>query len=234
MVHAMRVMEELAATRKCVQEYVSIEKGHLTFGIIPVVGHYQVPNLIASFNRKYLGVKLNLIENQDGELLSMLNNSLLDAAIVQIVPQEYDFEAFPICTDVMVLLTDTRHRLACRKSVSLNELCEEKFIIPPPISGHYHDFENACTSVGFEPKILMTCSSVTTILAFVREGMGITMLSSHSASMWSGDPLLRTITIDPAINRNLYLVIQRNINITPVLKMFVQHAAQWIGSAATA
>lgn len=229
-VHAMRVMEELAATRKCVQEYVSVEKGHLTFGIIPIVGHYPIPSLIASFNRKYLGVKLNLIENQDDELLSMLNNSLLDAAIVHMVRQEYDFEAFPLYSDVMVLLTNTQHHLAYRKMVGLKELQEEVFIVPPPVSGHYHDFEKACNAVGFEPKILMTCSSVATILAFVREGLGISMLSSHSVSMWASDPLLRIMTVTPAVKRNLYLVIQKNINITPVLKMFVRHAAQWIAS----
>lgn len=229
-VHAMRVMEELAATRKCVQEYVSVEKGDITFGIIPVVGHYPIPSLIASFNRKYFGVRLNLVENQDEELLMMLNNSLLDAAFVQMLPEDYDIEAFPICTDAMVLLTNTQHRLANRKMVDLKELREEKFITTPPISGHYHDFENACNAAGFEPKVLMTCSSVATILAFVREGLGITMLSSRSAAVWEDDPLLRVIAIDPIIERNLYLVIQKNVNITPVLKMFIEHTVQWIDS----
>lgn len=232
--HARKVMEELAATRRCVQEYISVEKGHLTFGVIPVVGHYPIPSIIASFNRKYPGVKLNLIESQDDDLLSMLNNSLLDAAFVQVVQEEYDFEAFPLFTDVMVLLTDTQHPLAYRKIVGLKELREENFIVTPPISGHYHDFEKACRVAGFEPKILMTCSSVATMLAFVREGLGITMLSSRSVSMWADDPWLRTMTITPVIKRNLYLAIRKNINITPVLKMFVQHVAQWLGSDTTA
>lgn len=233
-VHATRVMEELAATRKCVQEYVAVEKGHLTFGIIPVVGHYPIPKLLAAFNRKFIGVKLNLVENQDDELLIMLNNSALDAAIVQSIPPGYDFEAFPLYKDVMVFLTNTQHPLAYRKMVSLKELREEKFIVPPMVSGHYHDFENACNTVGFDPKIFMTCSSVATILALVREGMGTTVLSSKSAAMGAGDPLLRTIEINPAIKRNIYLVIQKNINISPVLKTFVQYTAQWIGSNATA
>lgn len=235
MVHASRVMEELAATRRCVQEYVSIEKGDITFGIIPVVGHYPIPSLIASFNRKYLGVTLNLIENQDEELLMMLNNSLLDAIFVQMLPQGYDdLEAFPICTDAMVLMTNREHRLADRKTVSPRELCGEKFITTPPISGHYHDFENACNAAGFEPKVIMTCSSVATMTAFAREGLGVTMLSSRSASVWADDPSLRIIKIDPIIKRTIYLVIQRNVNITPVLRMFIEHTVEWINSDATA
>lgn len=234
MVHASRVMEELAATRRCVQEYVSIEKGDITFGIIPVVGHYPIPSLIASFNRKYLGVTLNLIENQDEELLMMLNNSLLDAVFVQMLPQDYDLEAFPICTDAMVLMTNREHRLADRKTVSPNELCEEKFITTPPASGHYHDFENACNAAGFEPKVIMTCSSVATMTAFAREGLGVTMLSSRSALVWADDPSLCIIKIDPIIERTIYLVIQKNVNITPVLRMFIEHTVEWIHSGATA
>lgn len=230
MVHASRVIEELAATRRCVQEYVSVEKGDITFGIIPVVGHYPIPSLIASFNRKYLGVKLNLIENQDEELLMMLNNSLLDAIFVQILPQDYDLEAFPVCTDAMVLITNREHWLADRKTVSPKELCEEKFITTPPISGHYHDFENACSAAGFEPKVIMTCSSVATMTAFAREGLGVTMLSSRSASVWADDPSLRIIKIEPIIERTIYLVIQRNVNITPVLRMFIEHTVEWIDS----
>lgn len=233
MVHASRVMEELAATRRCVQEYVSIEKGDITFGIIPVVGHYPIPSLIASFNRKYLGVTLNLIENQDEELLMMLSNSLLDAIFVQMLPQDCDLEAFPICTDAMVLMTNREHRLADRKTVSPKELCGEKFITTPPVSGHYHDFENACNAAGFEPKVIITCSSVATMTAFAREGLGVTMLSSRSALVWADDPSLCTIEIDPIIERTIYLVIQRNVNITPVLRMFIEHTVEWINSGAT-
>jgi DNA-binding transcriptional LysR family regulator len=231
--HAANVMADINATRKCMQEYVSIDKGHLTIGIIPVVGHYPIPKLLASFNREFPGVKLSLIENQDEELLDMLCSSMIDAVFVQRTSNDVSIDAFPMYTDQMVLITNTAHALAFRKSVNLKELRKEKFIITPPVSGHYQDLEKACADVGFEPKIFMTCSSVETILGLTKEGVGITALSREVArKMAGGDELLSIIPLTPVIERKIFMCIQKNVNISPVLKMFVKFMAQWISSSA--
>ncbi|MDR1193835.1 MAG: LysR family transcriptional regulator [Peptococcaceae bacterium] len=228
--HAARVVAEMNATQRCIQEYVSLGKGYLSIGIIPAVGYYPIPKLLASFNREYTGVKLSLIERQDDELIEMLTESKINAAIVQTVPKKYNFQAFPLYTDSMVLITSVQHPLAFRKRVSLKELRQENFIVPPPVSGHFHDLELACKAAGFAPQILMTCSSVPTILGLTREDIGITVLSAKTAAAGANDPLLSTIGITPNIERKLYLVIQNNVDISPVLKMFLKYVAQWISS----
>lgn len=229
--HATNVMADVNATRKTMQEYVSIDKGHLTIGIIPVIGHYPIPKLLASFNREFAGVKLSLIENQDDELLDMLSSSMIDAIFVQHSPPDVNIDTFPLYTDKMVLVTNTSHPLAFRKAVNLKELKKEKFIVTPPMSGHYRDLVKACNNLGFEPKILMTCSSVETILGLTREGIGITALSSKVANdMGGNDPNLSITTLNPLIERKIFLAIQKNVNISPVLKMFVKFVAQWIAT----
>ena len=227
--HATNVMTEINSTRKCMQEYVSIDKGHLNIGIIPVVGYYPIPKLLASFNREFPGVKVGLIENQDEELMDMLSASMIDAAFVQYLPGDVGYDSFPLYADQMALITSVNHPLALRKAVNLKELRKEKFILTPPISGHYHDFENACKNVGFEPKILMTCSSVETILGLTKEDVGITVLSSEVARhMAESEPNLSIISLNPVVERKIFLAIQKNINISPVLKMFVKFVSQWI------
>ena len=227
--HAMRIMAEVSAAEQCIQEYISVDKGHLTVGIIPVVGHYSIPKLLAFFNREFPGVRLSLIENQDAELLDMLSSSKLDAAIVQQADANSPFQYFPLYTDKMVLLTSNRHPLAFSKSVNLIDLKKEKFIITPPKSGHHHDFEKACQAVGFEPNIIMTCSSVKTIMGLTSEGIGISVLSSKVASTM-GDTSLSIIDITPTIERKIHLAIAKGINISPALKVFVKYTGQWIKS----
>lgn len=229
--HAMRIMSEVSAAQQCIQEYVSIDKGHLTVGIIPVVAHYSVPKLLADFNREFPGVKLSLIENQDDELLDMLSSSKLDLAIIQHADSNSPFQYFPLYVDSMVLLTSKRHPLAFRKTVDLRELKKEKFIITPPTSGHHHDFEKACHGVGFEPNVIMTCSSVKTIMGLTIEGIGISVLSSKVAlSMGEDSNEVAILTLTPTIERRLHLAIPKNINISPALKVFVKYASQWINS----
>ena len=229
--HAMRIMAEVSAAQQCIQEYVSIDKGHLAVGIIPVVAHYSIPRLLADFNKEFPGVKLSLIENQDDELLDMLSSSKLDLAIVQHADSNSPFQYFPLYVDNMVLLTSKRHPLAFRKSVDLSELKKEKFIITPPTSGHHHDFEKACNAIGFEPNVIMTCSSVKTIMGLTIEGIGISVLSSKVASgMGEDSNAISILTLTPTIERRLYLAIPKNVNISPALKVFVKYASQWIKS----
>ena len=229
--HAMRIMSEVNATHQCMQEYVSVHKGQLTIGVIPVVGHYPIPELLAGFNRDFPGVKLSLIEDQDDSLLEMLNNSKLDASIVQYANIDSPFQYFPLYTDKMVLLASSKTHLASKKSIDLKELKNEKFVLTPLTSGHQHDFIKACKSDGFEPKILMTCSSVKTMLGLTRENMGVTVLSSKVAiSSMRPDSGLVIIELTPTIERKIHLAIQKSANLTPALKVFVKYVSQWITS----
>lgn len=228
--YAMRIMSEVNATYQCIQEYVSADRGHLTIGIIPVIGYYPIPKLLASFQKDYPGITLDLIEYQDDELLIMLDSSDLDAAIVQHVIPDSTFQYHPLYNDKMVFLTSKEKPLACKKSIGIVELKNEKFILTPRASGHHHDFVSACQSAGFEPIILMTCSSVETMLGLTCEGIGVTVLSSKVAKYMPLDSRLALLELTPLIERNIYLATQQNANVSPALRLFERYAAQWINS----
>lgn len=228
--HAMRIMSEIDATYQCIQEYVSADKGHLKIGIIPVIGYYPIPKLLATFKKDFPGITLDLIEYQDDELLIMLDSSVLDAAIVQHAIPDSTFQYFPLYTDEMVFLTSKEKPLAYKKSVEMIELKNENFIITPRASGHHHDFIKACQSAGFEPKILMTCSSVETMLGLTREGICVTVLSSRVAKNMPLDSQIALLELTPTIERKIYLVMQQNDNVSPALRLFKGYTAQWINS----
>jgi DNA-binding transcriptional LysR family regulator len=228
--HAERVIEELNATYRCIQDYVAINEGCLSVGIIPIASYYPIPELVASFRREFTEGKLSLTESGDEELIDMLSGSVLDAVIIQKNPPEEAFTAFPLYTDFAMLVTSSRHPLAFRKYVSLKELSNESFITPPLVFEHYCDFEKVCESAGFRPKTLMTCASAATALRLVKENIGITLLSSKLAEAGAADSFLSVIGLMPTIENKLYLVIRKNSNISPTLKMFVQHVANWIAN----
>jgi len=227
--YAKRIISHVNEAQRSIHEYVSFEKGHLTLGIIPIIGHYRLPNLMASFQKKFPRVTLKIKENQCGELLDMLHSSKIDAAFVLHDTPNSQFQLYPLVTDQMVVVTNDRHYFATRKSVGIKELQNENLILPPPTSGHYIDFHNSCLSAGFEPNIIMTCSSVKTILGLVLEELGIAVLSSDVATMDWGRGI-KTILLEPTIKQNIYLAVQNNVNLPPTLKMFVQFATEWVNS----
>jgi DNA-binding transcriptional LysR family regulator len=225
--HAQRIMSEVDEARRSIQEYVSIVKGKLALGTIAVIGSYNLPNLIKSFQDNFPGIKMDIMEEQCEELLCMLHASKIDAAFVQITKPNPNFLLYPLVTDKMVVVTSNRHPLANRVSVDINELKDEKMILTHPTSGHYHDFNNACQAAGFSPNVVLNCSIVKTMLSFVREEIGITVLSSKVA-MAERDPSMRIIALTPTVHRQISLAIRNSPDTPPTLKVFLKFTTQWL------
>lgn len=226
-VHARRIMAEVSEARRSIQEHVSIVKGELTLGTLAVIGDYNLPNLIKSFQDNFPGIKMHIVEEQCEELLAMLHSSKIDAAFVQIARPNNQFVFHPLIHDRMVVVVSSHHPLANRGSVDIKELKNEKFILTPPTSGHYHDFHSACMAEGFEPNIILSCAIVKTMLSFVREEIGITVLSSKVA-LSEKDPSMRVIGLTPTIPRRISLATRKSSDTPPTLKMFLKFTAQWL------
>ncbi len=227
--HAKRILSEVVATRRCINEYVCIERGCLKIGVVAVIGYSHIPNLLASFQKKFPGIKIHLHEEQCDVLLHLLRSSKIDAAICHIPSTDPNFKYFPLMTDQMVVVTNHCHPLANKISVGLKELEDQNFILTPPTSGHYHDFFNSCRSAGFVPKVIANCAIVKTMLGFVREDLGITVLSSHvAAAAINQDPNFSIVSLTPTIKRNTVLVIRNNDHLPPPLKVFLKFTTQWI------
>ncbi len=225
--HAKRIMLEVVEARRCIHEYVSYEKGELTLGVIPIVGHYRIPKMLSSFKKKFPRVTLKLIESQCSELFDMLHFSKIDGAFV-FRDNSYTYVQYHhLVKDPMVVVTSKTHPLSIRNSVSLKELKNETFIVPPPSSGLHHDFIRACQHDGFEPDILLTCSSVKTMLCFVHEELGITVLPSSVVAAMDWGLGLSTVLLIPAIDEDISLATKNIADSSPILKEFLKLTAQW-------
>ncbi|NLI14597.1 MAG: LysR family transcriptional regulator [Peptococcaceae bacterium] len=229
--HAQRIMSGVNEAKRCIQEYVSIVKGELKLGTLAVIGSYSLPNLVTSFQDNFPGIKLSLHEEQCEELLYLLHAQKIDAAFVQINKPNPNFNFYPLVNDKMVVVTSHRHPLANRVSIDIKELENEKMILTPSTSGHYHDFYNACQAAGFVPNVVLNCSVVKTMLAFVREELGITVLSSKVA-LAERDPSMRVIGLTPTIHRRINLATRNSSDTPPTLKMFLKYIPQWLKTQA--
>jgi DNA-binding transcriptional LysR family regulator len=227
--HAKKILLAVNESRQSLHEYVLMEKGNISIGLIPIVGYYRLPNLLASFQKAFPGIKLSLQEEQCDKILDKLYHSEIDAAFVQHITSNPHFQFHPIITDNMVVVTSQNHPLASKETINLKDLINEKFIIPPQESGHYQDLFRACRLEGFEPNVLITCSHVRTILGLVREELGITVLSSYVAAH-DVDPTLKVSPLEPIISRRIYLALKVSSDPSPTLNVFVKFALQWIST----
>ncbi len=230
-INAKRIITNLKEVKCTGREYSPVVSGELRLGVMAVIGYYNLPNLLSSFQQSFIGMRINIVEEQCEKLLDMLLSDKIDAAFVQIYNPNPNLKYCKLVTDRMVVVTNKKHRFANRKSVCIKELQNERFILTPPSSGHFYDFNKACQEAGFSPILAKTCYVAKNIVSFVSEGLVISVLSSKVAEAEKADnDNIRIIELKPTIQRRTYLVV-RNISDTPqTLKLFLDFTHQWLAT----
>lgn len=201
--------------------------GELRLGILAVVGYYNLLNLLSSFQNSFADTRLSIVEGHCEKLLEMLLSNEIDASLVQIYKPDPCLTYFKLVTDKMVVVTNEEHRFASRKYVGIIELKSEEFVLPPPSSGLFFDFNNACKAAGFSPILAKTCYVARNIVSLVREGRVISAISGKVAEAEKADNL-SIIDLRPTIPRKIFLAVRNTPDPSPTLKSFLVFAQQWL------
>jgi DNA-binding transcriptional LysR family regulator len=225
-INVKRIMSNIKEVKRTDKEYSPVVNGELRLGTLAVIGYYNLRNLLSSFHENFIGIKIDIVEDQCEKLLDMLYSNKIDAAFVQIYRPNPNLKYYKLVTDKMAVVTNKKHRFANRESVDIKDLQNEKFILTPSTSGHFHDFNNACQAAGFSPILAMTCYIAKNIVSFVREGLFISVLSTKVAEAEKDDDI-SIIGLNPTIQRRIYLVVRNTSDTPPTLKLFLDFAQQW-------
>jgi LysR family transcriptional activator of glutamate synthase operon len=100
--------------------------------------------------------------------------------------------------ELAVVLAKT-NPLADHKSISIDELKSEKFIIPGKKSAHYKLILKACAIHDFEPNIIYMSTRLNSMMDFIDNGFGITLMMKRLAESLKRDntvivPLLEKVS----------------------------------------
>lgn len=226
LIHAQKVLLEINQSKNTVREYLNVARGHIKLGVLPVIGHYRITSLIANFQKQFPGVRMEFTEGECQELLQLLSESKINAAIISEINTTLPVNSYSLIKDHLVLVTSLLHPLTNEHLVDIGKLAHDKFIIANPNSGLYENFLKVCKEAGFEPDILYHCNQVETTLEFVREGLGVTVLSSKVASRYPSHGV-SIININPEIPRRISLFTLKDVHPEPALSVFIKFALDW-------
>lgn len=229
--HAIKIMDEISLAKQTIQQYLSAERGSITIGCMPVGGIYNIPSLISSFQKEYLKVRIKFEEAQCLDLFNMLKNSEIDIAFVHRYQDDHTIKFKDLIYDELALATSSRHKFAKRNLINLGEACNEKFILPKSNTVLYLDIMKACQKAGFKPIVVYQCESVESMLGFVQEDVGVTLLSSKVINFYSHIYQgISNVRLTPFVPRALSLATTKETYLNPTVKIFENYAEKWIGS----
>ena len=208
--HVERILAQVENARVEMAEMAGGARGRCRLASLPTIAAYLLPRALATFQRRYPGVEVQLMEAVQLQLLEWVQQGTVDFSIVALPVQDPHLQSASLLHNDFVLVVPKDHRFAARHIVKLAELVTERFILFPRGAGGREQFMEACRQVGFEPQIAFEIEDRETILGLVAAGVGITLLPRIIAHHTRVDGPIMVDIVEPRLRREVGVVWRRN------------------------
>jgi len=175
---ARTVLRDLEAARSDVVERKTSIAGTVCVGVIPTIGPYFLPAVLASFSRKFPQAHVTVVEEITPLLLERLRAGSMDIAIVALPLQVrgHEFQSFPLAEEKLYAVLPKQHPLAKRRTVALGELHDDPFLLLRDGHCFRETAVAACKRARLQPKIIFESGQFSSILSMVSAGLGVSII----------------------------------------------------------
>jgi DNA-binding transcriptional LysR family regulator len=196
------------------------QRGHLNISVA-TTANYFTTRLLADFSHRFEGVTVSLDVTNRESLLRQLENNETDLVIMGEPPSGMDLEALAFMENPLVIVASPEHPLASRRNIPLQDLAEETFVVRELGSGTRGAIERFFALHGMPLPTGMEMSSNEAIKQAVEAGLGLGIISIHTAALELETGRLVTLDVeDFPIIRHWYLVFRKGKRLSPVALAF--------------
>lgn len=172
-----RILEDFERVKQRTFQIHKGEGGEIKIAHSSSSMQFLLPNILAKIQAEMPLMKTNLNETTNLYGINALINRTIDVAFGpnMIVPKELN--ARTIYVENFVIILPQKHHFDTTNFVSLAQLADENFILPPrsESSGYVESLEALCQSYGFIPKVAYQSGNSNTVLRLVEAGLGISI-----------------------------------------------------------
>ena len=215
---ALALLNELPAL---LNELAEVATGEIKIGMPPLIGTLFFPKIAREFHTRYPNIHIELFEHGARVIEELVDTNQIDAGVIVLPTDNTMFNIHPFISDKFFLFVHREHPLANRKTISLYELNEEKFILFSKGFTLHDHIINACKEVGFNPTISYESSQWDLIIELVSSRLGITLLPK-SIFEKQNNPNIKMIALQtPPLLWKLGIITKKGAYHSHALKKFM-------------
>ena len=194
-------------------------EGKLRIGSFSSVTAMWMPEVIHYFNRNYPQVEVQIFDGNYDEIRDWIIHGQVDCGFLSSIVAD-NLKFYPLCEDPLCAVMQKNHPLAEKKSVRLEELLEYPFIIETP--GCDNDILHLLERCGKEPKTSYSFRDDTLIMAFVKNGLGVTISQKLVMKAFAND--VESRPLEPGRSRIIGLAFVKTMNsfVTKILLEYLK------------
>jgi DNA-binding transcriptional LysR family regulator len=182
LVHARAVLRALEDADETFAAMKGLRGGRVRLAVVSTA-KYFAPRLIARFGQSHPGVRIYLqADNRDAVVRTLTANDV-DLALMGRPPEDGELVATAFADHPLVVIAPPNHPLARRRSVPLETLAQETFLVREPGSGTRGALERFFSERGLPLKVGLEMPSNETIKQAVMAGLGLGFISLHTIAL---------------------------------------------------
>jgi len=218
---ARRTLEAALAARTAVVKAEDGVRGTLRLGLMQSLSIVDVAGLLARYHRERPEVEIRPRPARGGSqsLADDVRSGDLDAAFVSAGGlRSQGLSSSVLASESLLLICPADHPFSPEESVTLERIEHESFIDFPEGWGIRTVADQLFASAGLERAITVEVPDVSTVLALVRAGLGVTLMPVSMIGL-SND--LRYVRLQPTTTFEVSFVVSSDRPHSPVTRAFV-------------
>ncbi len=224
---AKQILDALSNLEIKLADLKGLRLGRLRLGVI-TTAKYVAPELLGAFCERYPGIDVSLKVTNRERLMERLAGNDDDIFILGRVDEvTVDAVVLPFAPNPLVMVARADHPLAREKSIPIQRLAHEFFLLREPGSGIRDATLRHFAEAGVKPRVRMQLGSNEAIKHAVVGGLGIAALSLHSLVLETKNDQLVLLDVEGfPIELNWNLVYPRNRELSLLAKAFLEFASE--------
>lgn len=227
--YAKRIIELSQDAIAELQELSDDRDNQVSVAYAPILGQYGLIDLITEYTRLYPDRNMRTIETY--QPLNVLKTKKCDFAFLsEGEAVDHNFNQMVYKTDHLAAVLPPDHKYAQKKSITIEELADEKFILHASVTSTPHEetqkFLELCRETKITPNIVAESQFTSTMIRYVCGGSGIAVLNRLHIPR-EAFAKCAVIDIYPTVRSYIYLLYRRKIS-CPAAKEFLHYLIERI------
>ncbi len=207
--YVRQVVQLLQNAEQLASDLQGVRTGTLTVGASSTPGTYLLPAALGRFRLEHPGVGLQLRIRNTAQVEKLVASGEVELGIVgDDSGLDDSFTADPWLEDELVVLVNSQHLLARRRSIAPANLAAEPYIAREEGSSTRRVAESLFEQLGVTLKPAMELGSTEAIREAVAAGLGIALASKYA--MLAGDRRVVAVRLEGVAWRRRFNVIRRS------------------------
>lgn len=214
------VFASLQLIRSIARSDAELKTGQLHIGSFGASGTLRaLPPVLKAFKKKHPGVDVHIIEKPEDQTSLDLMEHRIELAVLPL--PKLELETKTLAMDQLVAVLPKGHPLAQQEVVQLKELMAYPFLLT--LAGSKPLIYRLLLKHDIKPRIAHELHQITSILQYVAEGYGVSILARLALPNAIQGVIYRPLT--PTTQRYIALACQNSNRLSPVARAFWNEAA---------